>query len=346
MPGEFLSEEQREYLREFTEEVSEENLIDFFTLSENDMKEVNKHRKSFNKFGFALQMCILRYSGFCPKNLNNVSPVIAKYIGNQLGIKINVLKEYGKVRKQTRTDHLMEIQEYLGFRKATELDLYELNKWLTEESVKNDDNYYLYSIACKKLLKEKIIRPGITVIERIIVRARGEGEEEIYNKLSHILTADIKNRLNESLLCDSKIKITPLTWLRRNNSRDKAKEIIENIKKLEYLKNLGAHKWDISFLSSLRLKALSSQAFDYNSQTIKKLKPYRKYPVLLSFFYESYNIIFKRLLDSYKIFIVNELKESKILTSDLIVPDTINENLKYLQNIDFKEIAAEKENKN
>ena len=57
MPGEFLSEEQREYLREFTEEVSEENLIDFFTLSENDMKEVNKHRKSFNKFGFALQMC-------------------------------------------------------------------------------------------------------------------------------------------------------------------------------------------------------------------------------------------------------------------------------------------------
>jgi len=128
MPGTFFTNLERKRLDEFPQEISMEDIITFFTLSEEDILLVRKRRQAHNQLGFAIQLCTLRYLGFCPNDLNSIPFKVIKIVADQIGVSEKVLSEYGK-RKHTQTDHLKEIQGYLGIRNATEADLEEIDKW-------------------------------------------------------------------------------------------------------------------------------------------------------------------------------------------------------------------------
>ena len=54
MPVQFLTDEERERLSNFPEQIEEEDIIAFFTLSASDMKEIHKQRGERNKLGYTL----------------------------------------------------------------------------------------------------------------------------------------------------------------------------------------------------------------------------------------------------------------------------------------------------
>jgi Domain of unknown function (DUF4158) len=66
MPVNFLSEAERSRLSQFPDAVSESDLIQYFTLTPDDQVQIKRQRRSENRLGFALQLCTLRYLGFCP----------------------------------------------------------------------------------------------------------------------------------------------------------------------------------------------------------------------------------------------------------------------------------------
>lgn len=62
-----------------------------------------------------------------------------------------VLSGYGD-REQTRSDHLLQIQRYLGFRRASAADLRELGDWLLARALQHDRPTLLFQMACERLL--------------------------------------------------------------------------------------------------------------------------------------------------------------------------------------------------
>ena len=70
MSSSFLSASEQARLNRFPEQISHEDLITFFTLSDKDTTVVAKQRGSTNRLGFALQICALRYLGFAPDDLS------------------------------------------------------------------------------------------------------------------------------------------------------------------------------------------------------------------------------------------------------------------------------------
>lgn len=122
MPVSFLSEAERERLSLFPTTILENDLITYFTLSPDDLLQVRRQRQSHNQLGFALQLCSLRYLGFCPDNLHKVPKEVVGYLAQQLDIAPEPLDIYGN-RSQTRTNHLRIIQTYLHYRDATDTDL-------------------------------------------------------------------------------------------------------------------------------------------------------------------------------------------------------------------------------
>ncbi len=74
MPVQFLTYEERERLSNFPEQIEEEDIIAFFTLSTPDMKEIHKQRGERNKLGYASQLCALRYMGFSPDSVVDSPP--------------------------------------------------------------------------------------------------------------------------------------------------------------------------------------------------------------------------------------------------------------------------------
>lgn len=106
---------------------------------------------------------VLRYLGFCPKELNSVPASVVNYVAKQLEVSPGSLSAYG-THDQTRTAHLQEIQAYLEFRQAKPEDLEMLAKWLVECEMEHDKPTLLLQLAAQKLQAEEIVRSGITIM--------------------------------------------------------------------------------------------------------------------------------------------------------------------------------------
>ena len=187
MPGRFLTDAERERLTRFPAEVPPEDLVSAFTLSPKDITRVLLHRGQPNYLGFALQMCALRYLGFAPDDLSTAPASVVKYVARQLGVSPEALKQYG-ARPQTRTDHLQEILSYLEFREANTTDLQALATFLLERALEHDKPIVLFQMGCEHLKSERIVRPGVTILERLVIAAREQAERETYRRIAPLLT--------------------------------------------------------------------------------------------------------------------------------------------------------------
>jgi hypothetical protein len=70
MPGTFLSSKERERLACFPDDIPNWDLLTYFTLTEQDHTFIKSHRSDTHRLGVALQLCAMRYLGFCPVTLH------------------------------------------------------------------------------------------------------------------------------------------------------------------------------------------------------------------------------------------------------------------------------------
>jgi hypothetical protein len=132
-------------------------------------------RRQRRDLGFALQLCALRYLGFCPDDLVTAPPAAISFVADQLQVIPAVLRAYG-ARPQTRTGHSQQIQRYLRFHDATREDLRSLANWLLARALEHDKPSLLFQLAREHLLAEKIVRPGVALLERLVMAAREGGQ--------------------------------------------------------------------------------------------------------------------------------------------------------------------------
>ncbi|NET87085.1 MAG: DUF4158 domain-containing protein [Kamptonema sp. SIO1D9] len=76
MPGQFLSQTERERLQSFPLEITSNEVITFFTLSDKDLTLTKKRSGDHNLLGFALQLGTLRYLSFIPDNFPQLPSVV------------------------------------------------------------------------------------------------------------------------------------------------------------------------------------------------------------------------------------------------------------------------------
>ena len=186
MPGRIFTPQERKRLDAFPSEIAEADLIRYFTLSRSDLDLVRRQRGDQNRIGFALQLCALRYMGFCPDDLEIVPTTALAFVADQLQASPATLHVYG-ARSQTRTEHLQQIQLRLGFRDATREDFRSLADWLLARALEHDKPSLLFQLACEHLHAEKIVRPGVTRIERLVMETRERAHRETFRRLGIFL---------------------------------------------------------------------------------------------------------------------------------------------------------------
>jgi TnpA family transposase len=115
MPVNFLSEAERLRLSQFPRDIPEVDLIQYFRLTQDDLNLIQRQRRNSNRLGIAVQLCALRYLGFCPDDLQQTPLAVLTFIAKQFNISVNVedLSRYGK-RSQTRTEHFLRRDNYIG----------------------------------------------------------------------------------------------------------------------------------------------------------------------------------------------------------------------------------------
>jgi TnpA family transposase len=190
-------------------------------------------------------------------------------------------------------------KKYLGFRKASSNYLKNFHKWLVERTLEHDKPTFLLQLACEKLAREKIVRIGITRLERMIATARQDAQDETHRLLLPILTREHRELLDNLLVPDADTRITKLFWLRNEAKSNNAAEILSGIKKITFLRQLGVENWDLSEINPNRLKILARIGRKATNQYIQKAGEKRRYTVLISFLHQTMIDVTDEIIDMY-----------------------------------------------
>jgi TnpA family transposase len=286
VPIGFLSDAERERLDGFPAQIVPGDLDTYFILSRADRRQIPRTTSASNRLGFALQLAMLRFLGFCPDDLSTVPQTVVAFVAKQLNVDPGEIARYGR-RGQTRTEHLRQIRRYLGFRKATARDLAQLELWLVDRALEHDRPTVLLRLACERLLGLRIERSGITQLERVIASSRRRAQQETYRRLDALLTKDCKARLDGLLTVDADTGHSSLTWLQQSAATYTPSVILATLKKRACCLEWGVDRWDLSSLTPNRLKFLAQVARRSTNQALQRMPEQRRYPILVAFLYQT-----------------------------------------------------------
>ena len=174
-PEILLTEVQRLEFTEIPQNIDRYEIIKFYTFSNDDIKIINKHRKNYNRLGFAVQLAMLRNPGWPFSMVNTIPRSVLNYISEQIDVNPEELQLYAR-RENTRLEHLKEIRLIYGFRYFSKQDSLHLIKKLILAAMENNNIISLIKLAINEIKKQKIIIPGITTIEKIVSEAMSKAD--------------------------------------------------------------------------------------------------------------------------------------------------------------------------
>lgn len=298
MPVSFLSEAERLRFNSLPADLSKDDLIAHFTLSDTDLRQIPKTASAANRLGVALQLVLLRFLGFHLSELESLPETVVGYVALQIGVQTEQIRFYGE-REQTRTDHQRLIENYLGFRHPTEEDLRCISEWLTERALEHDRPTLLLQLLCERFLAEKLVRPGFSVVERMVGTARNEAEEEIFRRLESIIDDVLAEGLDGLLQAEQSNRPTPLASLRQSATSNSPKTILAGLGKLEKLRKWRVGNWNLSTINPNRRKQLAQTGFRSTAQALSRMNKTRRYPILLAFLSQFHEEVLDELVELF-----------------------------------------------
>ena len=228
MPVNFLSEAERLRFNSFPSDLSKDDLIGFFTFSPLERRQIPVNASAANRLGFALQLVLLRFLGFHLPELSAVPEAVVDFVAAQIKVAPENLDSYGE-REQTRSDHQRRVETYLGYRSATQDDLQTAVGWLTTRSLEHDHPILLLQLLCEHLQGERIVRPGLTILEKMVGTARENAEREIHRRLTPLLDESRTRELDKLLKPLEPNRPSPLAWLRSSAVSNTPQTILETL---------------------------------------------------------------------------------------------------------------------
>jgi Domain of unknown function (DUF4158) len=210
-----ISEEQLDQLRSFPD-IGRDDLIRYFTLTQADAAFVDsgRGRGPADRLGLAVQLCTLPWPGFVPDAVDSAPPVAVARLAERLGPAPEAIEGYGH-RAHTRSDHLLLVARYLGWKSAPAGggEMKEVEQFLLDRAMEHDSPTLLFNLATEFLMSTKTIRPGVSILERMIISARTGATALTSELVGHLLTGQRCSDLDRPLVNDAGLGMTRLAWL-------------------------------------------------------------------------------------------------------------------------------------
>src|SRR5712691_9417618 len=315
MPSTFLMSKERERLVCFPDDIQPWDLITYFTLTEHDCSLIDTYQGESNRLGAALQLCVVRYLGFCPANLHTASSDMTAFLARQLKVDPSVLQDYGK-RRMTRSVHFNAVLNHLGFRRVQIEDHEQIVAWLTERALEHDKPSLLFHMICERLKQQQMIRPAVTTLERWVVTARMQAHHESLRRLQPLLTPERVTLLDSLLMTEEDKGKTQLSQFRQPAISNTPTALLSTLGKFVTLQSWSVDAWERSALNPNRQKFLARLGRKYTVQALRRMGPERRYPILLSFLKQTLIDLTDESIDIFDVCIASRHKKARKALQD------------------------------
>jgi hypothetical protein len=226
-----LSSEQRTRLFSIPTDMAA--MARHYVLDVADLAIVRARRRVSNRLGFAIQLCVLRHPGRVLDPTESPPLPMLAFVARQIGTDPALFGEYGR-RAETRREHLLELQRFLGLRS------FGLDEWRaclrigTDAAWATDRGEPIVQAMLAHLRANNILLPSATVLERIGLAARVRARKKTFGALAAEMTDAERDRLAGLLAVDPDLCRSRFAWLRDYSESPAPSNIIALLDRLEY----------------------------------------------------------------------------------------------------------------
>jgi len=301
---------QRRELGSFPGHAGPEDVERFFELAPEDLRWALAHRGDA-RLGVVVQLCSLRWLGFVPDLLAELPrpPLLA--LSEQLEVDPDDVMLYG-ARAQTRTDHFGAVRERAGFRPFDQAQRQALEEWLGLRAIEHERPKALWELCCEHLSAERIVRPPVDTLVRMIASARERAHVTTHELLSPQLQGGRLRELDRLLELREPGGVTWFEWLRTPADGSSPAAIRGQVEKYLHLDRLCAGQVDLSMLAPGRVRMLALEGKRRAAWEIARLPPVRRLPLLLAFISQMFVERGDELIERYCSAIQNVERRARI----------------------------------
>ena len=161
---------------------SQQDLIQHASLTEKDIDQIKRRRRSHNRIGFAYQIGFVRLKNRFPMQQPfEIALDLATYAGVQLKIEPDEIHRYA-LRQQTISEHQIRIRQYLNLKELIHADIASLEEYIFQQSCRLEQTAALYSLVEQYLRNNNILQPADSTLQRMIGEQRELARQHIYSR--------------------------------------------------------------------------------------------------------------------------------------------------------------------
>jgi hypothetical protein len=240
MPTRHLSDEQRQRYANFAAAPSPEQLARYFHLDRSDREITDGLRGDHNRLGFALMLGSARCLGIFPGADLEIPGSVTAFLISQLGLKANpCLKGYFDNKNGQRIRHLAMIRERYDFTEFADNGpaRFRLTRWLYALCWSGDDHPGpLIERAASWLVVNKVLLPGVSVLERFVSRIRDRAQKRLWKRLVAALDEKQRERIAKLFDETSEISFATLDALRTVPTQRSSGECLHHLDRLDAIR--------------------------------------------------------------------------------------------------------------
>lgn len=288
--------------------LSQELIIKNWTLSEDDKNEVKSVKAEFRLY-LSIQLCSLRNNGKFIQYCNDIPADIINYLNKQLKLPPTLIVNEPS-RKATTTEHRQKLLSYLKFEKYEGLIISGFEAWIESEARQGMLPNELNNEAQAFLLKNKIVLPGKSVLDRTITSICNKVHSEIFEKIYNSLPTDLKEQIDEALDSSNDSK-SYFSQLKQYPPYSTASSINTYLGLYEKLSSFNLERINSNFINSKFLAYIFKLTKNYNSRDIKRFNGHKRYALMICFLIESKKYLLDNLIKMHDQFIREMLRSCK-----------------------------------
>jgi hypothetical protein len=268
-------------------------------LTEKDLRQIHKCRRSHNRLGFAYQVAFVRlFNRFPQQQPFEVLDELVNLCAAQLGIDADLIGLY-RERQQTVSEHQQTIARYLGLHYFGDAEAAHLEKFVFEESGHLEQTAALKAQALEFLRERRILEPAEFRIMRIVGEQRARAREHIFRRIAAGVPKHLAVTLDDLLVVGADENVSGLQTIKANPSKPSADAMLRLVGKLKAIAATGVLGVDLSWLSSNYQRALFHQVRKSSAARLRELAEPRRRAALVCFLWQSYRDAVDQAVDMF-----------------------------------------------
>ncbi len=305
----FLSPRTRTQPIPLPQEFSDEEMARDWTLSEADRTELGRHRTTFRLF-LAVQLCTVRLYGRFLQPVHELSPRIVNYLGSQLGLPPSLTIETPD-RKATSADQRQHLLDYLGFQRFDEQSQAQLETWLEHHARLGMLPEALFPQAEQYLLERRILLPGPSVLERLIIHICSVVHEQLFAAMFHHLAPEIRQAIDHFLTVPEGEQRSYFYRLKEYPPAATISSLQAYLQRYFTLSATGITEVTPHGLTPAFLEYLFKLAKRYSATDLKRFTAHKRYALMCGFLLETHKVLLDHLVKMHDQYLLELCRHAK-----------------------------------